>query len=110
MLNKIRQKPDHVKHSLAIAITTVIFSCIVFVWWSSRDARSSSVFVREKTVSPLDGFTSMFDGFVSGIKDRLSNEVAPSEQSVSTSTEDESFDLSGVLIIDSSIATSTEEN
>lgn len=109
MLDKIREKPDHIKHSLAIAITIVIFSCIVFVWWSSRDARTNEVEIREKTVSPVDGVSAMFDGFMSSVKERVLGD-GEKKTPEPTSTTTDSFDISGVVIIDSSVATSTIQN
>jgi len=100
MLKKIREKPDHIKHTLAIAITTVIFSCIVFIWWSSKDARSMDVLVREKTVSPIDGVASMFDGFATSLKERVENITTGEDKSMPTSTPTDIFDLSSVVIID----------
>ena len=108
MLETLRAKPNHIKQSVSLALTIVIFSAILFVWVSSRDARSREVEVREKTVSPVDGVSVMFDGFLSGLKDRTSSALSPKkETSTSTSTDD--FDLSGVVVIDPSIATTTKK-
>ncbi|MBI5798657.1 MAG: hypothetical protein HZB10_01875 [Candidatus Yonathbacteria bacterium] len=113
MLKKIREKPHHIKQSIALALTVVIFSGILFVWWSSRDARTRTVEVRESTVSPVDGVTAMFGGFMSGVKDRMAD--APSPQNTSATSSD-TFDLSGVVIIDPTVsnadnkATTTKAN
>lgn len=112
MLKKLREKPHHIKQILSLAFTVFIFSGILFVWVSSWDARARDKEVRGKTVSPITGVTSMFDGFVSGLKERMSgtpsfvetdgkatNTVPPV-----TATSTDTFDLSGVVIIDSSKA------
>ena len=109
MLNKIREKPDHIKHSLAIAITIVIFSCIVFVWWSSRDARTNEVEIREKTVSPVAGVAAMFDGFMLSVKERVLGD-GENKAPEPTSTTTDSFDISGVVIIDHFVSSTTKQN
>ncbi|HAS84894.1 MAG TPA: hypothetical protein DCS23_02370 [Candidatus Yonathbacteria bacterium] len=107
MLETLRAKPNHIKQSVSLALTIVIFSAILFVWVSSRDARSREVEVREKTVTPVDGVSAMFDGFLAGLKERTSNALSPKKETpTSTSTDD--FDLSGVVVIDQN-ATSTEK-
>ena len=105
MLQKLREKPHHIKQSISLAITIVIFSAILFVWVSSRDARSREVEVREKTVSPVDGVSVMFDGFLSGFKERMSGASSREKQATTT----DSFDLSGVVIIDSSATTTKKK-
>lgn len=105
MLETLRAKPHHIKQSISLAVTVVIFSVILFVWVSSRDARSREIEVREKTVSPVDGVSAMFDGFLSGFKERMSSAPTPLKQATTT----DSFDLSGVVIIDPS-ASSTKAN
>lgn len=109
LLIRIREKPHHIKQSIALAITIVIFSGILFVWWSSRDARSREMEVRGKTVSPIDGVSAMFDGFVSGMKERMTSNPASLEKSdlEATATSTDSFDLSGVVVIDP-VATTTK--
>lgn len=108
LLIRIRAKPNHIKQSISIVITIVIFSGILFVWWSSRDARSRELEVREKTVSPVDGVSAMFDGLVAGFKERMSNAPAFGEVSkqAATSTATDTFDISGVVIIDPSASSS----
>ena len=113
MLEKLRAKPDHIKKSISLTLTIVIFSGIVFVWFSSWDARMHEGEIREKTVTPLSGFTTMIDGFVSGIKTGISSTptyvenpaIAPATTTSATSTT--GFDLSGVVIIDSDHSTSS---
>ena len=105
MLETLRAKPHHIKQSISLAITVVIFSAILFVWVSSRDARSREIEVREKTVSPVDGVSAMFDGFLSGFKERMSS--APTKALQATTTD--SFDLSGVVIIDPSATTTMKK-
>ena len=108
MLETLRAKPNHIKQIISLAITVVIFSAILFVWVSSRGARLREVEVREKTVSPVDGVSVMFDGFLSGLKDRTSNALTPKKKNT-TSTSTDDFDLSGVVIIDPSVATTTKK-
>ena len=103
MLKKLREKPHHIKQGLSFAFTIFIFSIILFVWVSSWDARARDKEIRDKTVSPVVGLTSMFDGLVSGFKDKLSGtpsfvETDGSPAVVASTTN--SFDLSGVVIID----------
>lgn len=105
MLEQLRAKPHHIKQSISLAITVVIFSAILFVWVSSQDARSREMEVKEKTVSPVDGVSAMFDGFLSGFKERMSSTPAPLKQATTT----DSFDLSAVVIIDSSATTSKKK-
>ncbi len=111
MLEKLRAKPDNFKKSLALGITIVIFSIILFVWISSWDARSSGDEIREKTVSPLSGFTTMFDGFMSGARDSVSAvpsyvENTPSA-TTSTATSSPIFDLSSIVVVDPLVSTTT---
>lgn len=108
MLETLRAKPHHIKQSIALFITIVIFSGILFVWFSSRDARSQEIQVRGKTVTPVDGVTSMFGGFFSGLKERIADTESSSvkvKSPVATSTDN--FDLSGVVVVDST-ASSTK--
>ena len=103
MLKKIREKPHHIKQSISLAVTIVIFSAILFVWWSSRDARSREIEVREKTVSPVEGVSSMFDGFLSGFKEKMWSTPTLEKNNGQTSTSTDTFDLSGVVIIDPTV-------
>lgn len=111
MLEKLRAKPDHIKQSIAIVLTIIIFCGILFVWVSSWDARSRDQEVRDKTVSPLSGVTSMFDGLISGLKGKIVNtRFSPEINNVgAVSTSTDNFDISGVVIIDST-ASSTENS
>jgi hypothetical protein len=111
MLERLRAKPHHIKQHLSLVITIVIFSGIVFVWWSSRDARDHELEVQAKTVTPLDGFLSMFDGLVQGFKANVF-EISSVATSTASSTSD--FDLSQVVVIDPSVqaggATTTQNS
>lgn len=108
MLENLRSKPNHVKQSISLAITIVIFSAILFVWVSSRDARSREIEVRAKTVSPLDGVSSMFEGFLSGFNERMYG-ASKANGTATTSTSTSNFDLSGVVIIDPSATTTKKK-
>lgn len=111
MLEKLRAKPNHIKQVISLFITVILFSGIFFVWMSSRDARSSEMFVREKTVSPTEGVAAMFEGFMAGFKENL--QKAPTFDQVKEQTpaleQKEAFDFSAVVVIDPSSATTTEE-
>jgi len=109
MLERLRAKPHHVKQSISLLITVIIFLCILFVWVSSRDARSQEVQVRQKTVSPSASVSDMFSGFISGLKERVDSSQfsAQSNLATSTATSTDNFDLSEVVIIDHT-ATSTK--
>lgn len=102
MLEKLRAKSNHIKQGISLAITVVIFSGILFVWWSSRDARSRELEVREKTVSPVDGVGAMFDGFISGFKEKMSSATSLENLGGQVATSTDDFDFSGVVIIDPS--------
>lgn len=112
MLEKLREKPHHIKQGLSIAFTIFIFCGILFVWVSSWDARARDKEVRGKTVSPIAGVTSMFSGFISGLKEKMSGTPsfvetdgkATSTAPLTTATSTDTFDLSGVVIIDPSKA------
>lgn len=109
MLKKLQEKPSHIKHTISLLVTIVIFSGILFVWLSSRDARTRELEVREKTVSPISGVTSMFDGLVADFKVKLSSAspfVTPKTEAP-TPAPMSNFDLSGVIIIDPTAASST---
>lgn len=108
MLEKLRAKPSHIKQIVSLVFTIIIFSAILFVWVSSRDARLREVEVREKTVAPVDGVTAMFDGFTAGFKERMSSAPTLEKQSSPTSTPRDTFDLSGVVIIDASASTTRQ--
>ena len=110
MLEKLRSKPHHIKQGLSLAFTIFIFCGILFVWVSSWDARVRDKEVRGKTVSPVTGITSMFDGLVSGLKEKMSGTPsfvetdgkATGTAPLVTATSTDVFDLSGVVIIDPS--------
>ncbi|OHA79419.1 MAG: hypothetical protein A2747_03255 [Candidatus Yonathbacteria bacterium RIFCSPHIGHO2_01_FULL_44_41] len=107
LLIRLRAKPSHIKQIISIVLTLAISSGILFVWVSSWDARSSELEVREKTVSPVDGVASMFGGFVEGLKERMSElpSFMEANSKTATTTPTDSFDLSGVVIIDQSATT-----
>ncbi len=113
MLEKLRAKPDHIKKNVSLFLTTLIFCGILFVWVSSWDARMHDEENRNKTLSPIAGVMSMFDGLVANFNDKISGApsyidlggVATSTTS-STATSSNNFDISGVVVIDAS-ATST---
>jgi len=106
MLETLRAKPHHIKQSISIVVTAILFSVILFVWISSKDARSHELEVQATTVSPLDGVTSMFDGFMEGFKKKVANPSSfGAKEETATSTL--GFDLSGVVVIDPTAATTT---
>ena len=111
MLEKLRAKPYHTRRKIAFGLTIAIFSIILFVWISSWDARSSGNEIREKTVSPLSGFSTMFEGFMSGTRDSVSPVPSYVQNTpsvvTSTGTSPLSFDASGVVVIDPSMSTTT---
>lgn len=107
MLEKLRSKPDHIKKSISLFLTIIIFLGILFVWLSSWDARMRGDEIRDKTVSPVVGVTSMFDGLISGFKEKISGTPSFVENNgtATVTTSKETFDLSGVVILDSSATT-----
>lgn len=108
MLNNLRSKPEHVKKSLSLFLTIIIFSGILFAWVSSWDARMRGDEIRDKTVSPVIGVTSMFDGLVSGFNEKISGMpsfVENNESATIATTSEEVFDLSGVVVLDQSTTT-----
>ena len=113
MLEKIRSKPDHIKSIFSLVLTVIIFSVIVFVWFSSSGARSQMSVSKEKTVSPFASFMEMTQGIISDVKDKVSGMPMPSYQEIqtpiATSTQPRNeqevsslgnFDTSGMVIID----------
>jgi hypothetical protein len=104
MLEKLRAKPDHIKQTISVILSLIIFSGILFVWVSSRDARSRELEVRDKTVSPAKGVSSMFDGYISEAKQAVSHllesKKSVQDEMVATSTPVDTFDFSGVVIFD----------
>ncbi len=114
MLEKLRAKPDHIKKSISLTMTIVIFSGILFVWVSSWDARMNKGEIREKTVSPLSGITTMFQDIVTDVKTGISStpsyveNPAVSPDTTASSTATSEFDLSGIVVIDpTSLSSST---
>lgn len=109
MLEKLRAKPHHIKQRVALLATIIIFSGILFVWFSSRDARSQEIQVRGKTVTPIDSVAAMFGGFLSGLKERMSTTEfsSPTKATTPIATSTDNFDLSSVVVIDA-MASSTK--
>ncbi len=114
MLEKLRGKPDHIKKSISLVFTIVVFSGILFVWLSSWDARNSGGETREKTFSPLAGFSAVFQGIISDVKTGISGTPSYAEnrrdgvESTASGTGTSDFDMSGVVVIDlSRVSTST---
>lgn len=109
MLEKIRAKPDHIKKTIALASTTGIFSLVLFVWWSSWDARINEDQVREESVSPLASITSMLSGLTSDIKTSYSNTIngennSTTEQTSTTTASRARFDMASVVVLDPTVA------
>lgn len=114
MLEKLRAKPDHIKKSISLVLTIVIFSIILFVWFSSWDARMRGDETREKTASPLSSFKMMLEGFVADVREGISSAPSYVENTprVATSTTASTapsplFDISSVVIIDSTTSTTS---
>ncbi len=113
MLEKLRAKPDHIKKSISLIFTLVIFSGILFVWLSSWNARSSGEETREKTLSPLAGFGTIFEDIVSDVKNSISGAPSFVENrrvtgtSTVTSAGVSDFDMSEVVVIDKKTSSST---
>lgn len=106
MLKKIQSKPHHIKQSIALTLTIIIFCGILFVWVSSWDARAREQEVRDKMVSPITGITSMFDGLIADFNKKISGAplVKKDDATVPTAPKD-NFDYSGVVVIDTSTTT-----
>ncbi len=106
MLEKLRAKPDHIKKSISLVFSIVVFSGILFVWLSSWDARNSGGETREKTLSPLAGFTTVFKGIIADVQSAISGAPSYVEnrhdevESTASPTETTDFDMSGVVVID----------
>ncbi|MEK7459935.1 MAG: hypothetical protein AAB628_00015 [Patescibacteria group bacterium] len=104
MLENLRSKPDYIKKIIATFFATVVFIIIAFVWFSSYDARKHSEENRDKALSPLSGFTSMYDAKVFEYKSMLTGTPSYTSNSehtaTSTSTSTITFDISKIVIID----------
>lgn len=102
LLTRLRAKPPHVKQSIAVILTLIIFCVILFIWITSFDARTQSAEIRSTIVSPITGVSSLFESFFSGLKETIStaqlNPTATTTNNTVSATS--SFDLSGVVIID----------
>ena len=115
MFEQLRAKPEPVGKQLALGVTIILFGIIFFVWFSSWDARTTKDKAPEKTASPTASFGTVFQGFVTEVKDKIqlfspqSSQGTPEETTegklpAATST----FDISGIIVIDRSHASSTE--
>ncbi len=111
MLKKLRAKPDHIKKIISLGVAIVISAIIFIVWLSSFNARQNGDEAREKTLSPISGFTEVFQGVVSDVKNSFSGmpsyienigSQATTTTATTTLTTTPTFDLSGVVIIDPS--------
>ena len=101
MLETLRSKPKHIKQIISLVLTGVIFSVIVFVWASSKDARSREAEVLQATVSPVGGVTSMFQGMFADFNLKMSGaNSAEGAVNATTSTSNKDFELSEVMVID----------
>lgn len=105
MLNKLRSKPEHIKKSIALTLTVVIFSGIVFVWLSSWDARMNGRDAQGKALSPAAGLKELFQGAVSDAEKGLTSvpsyvKNTNTATTVATSSIGNTFDISGVVVID----------
>lgn len=106
MLESLRSKPHHIKQSISLVVTSVLFAGILFVWVSSQDARTRKVEVETKTVSPTEGFLSVFDGFWGDLKEKtLKGAFSEREGKATTSTT--TFDFNAVVVIDPGVATTS---
>jgi archaellum component FlaF (FlaF/FlaG flagellin family) len=113
MLEKLRAKPEHVKKSIALSSTSVIFGIVFLAWVSSWDARQNEEQAREQAVSPLAGFTQMIKGITADVKDTYSaSPDAVTEDFMATTTTPESqkatvLDASRIKVIDQALMVST---
>lgn len=117
MLEKLRAKSDKAKNVISLAFTIVIFAGIIFVWVSSWDAQKRETETREKTVSPVAGVMAMFEGLVANVKDAISGTpsfvesgakpATPKTKSGEGKVGADGFDLSGVVIVDTALGTTT---
>lgn len=118
MFNRIQEQPEHVKKRISLILTVILFGGIVFVWMSSRTARSVVEQSRTRTASPMESLKEVFNGEISGIRDTIMNaeffggeqRTAVPEETTSAVVEQPAtstpFDITGVVIID--LATSTK--
>lgn len=124
MLETLRAKPDHIKKTIALTTTSVIFGVVLFVWWSSFDARKNEEQSRAQAVSPILGLASVLEGVTSEIKASYSSATSFEEDmgasvtgSITKASSTAAFDTSSVVVIDaasplvgtSSVATTTTQ-
>lgn len=110
MLEKLRAKPEHVKRNIALGATIVIFTGIVFVWWTSFEARIHKREAQEKALSPVESFKQLFNGITSSMKNSIADtpayvntaNIASSSSATSTS---KIFDISEVVVVDTASTT-----
>lgn len=115
MLERLRRKPDHVKKGIALSATIGFFSLILLVWLSSWDARMSSDETRNTAVTPASGLLSMLRGVTEDLKTSYSSVTSYDENpswsrggktaSATTTATTSSFNMAGVVIIDTSAST-----
>ena len=113
ILEKLRSKPEKVKRGIALVVSAIIFCLIFVVWISSRNADTSPTV--NETLSPLSGFVTIFQNFITDVKNigqtpgygnvetqgtATTTTVMPN---IATSTQN--IDTSGIVIIDSSTTT-----
>lgn len=118
MLQKLRAKPTHIKKSIALVVTIIIFSGIVFVWLSSWDMRLGGSGGKGSALSPIEGFKELFREAMteaqSSATDLPAYKEAFHQATRIIASSSEPFDVSGVVVIDpfaesGSAATSTEK-
>lgn len=121
MLESLRSKPDYVKKIISFSLSSVIFLMIMFVWFTSYDARAHSEESREKALTPLSGFSAMFDNKVSEVKENYSANLmyttSPTEEKeadvvvpILPASVPQGFDTSAVVVVDSSPLQATSTN
>jgi len=62
-LEKLRQKPTHIRKRIAFFVTSIFFVMIVLVWgltFNTPDKRASQEITKEKTISPFDTLKETF--------------------------------------------------
>lgn len=113
---KIQEKSVASRKRIAIVLTLASYAVVMFVWVSSWDARSQIEGNRDKALSPIAGISEVFHGFTARVSEELyPATLFPKPESVNTSTSVSfqkqtanvagGFDLSGIVVIDSSTST-----
>lgn len=93
----------------------------MFVWFTSYDARAHSEESREKALTPLSGFSAMFDNKVSEVKNNYSANLIYTTSSTEGKETDgvmpilpastpQGFDTSAVVVVDSLPLQATSTN